>query len=337
MHNKGTYTILQRLVSHTVPERYRRVVRAWLIGGSDREEKEEALHRIWSEAEAGEDISTEEPLKATWEKIKEADRRSARRSFIRRAMRYAAIALLPILSGITVGILTEKEFFMPKMVECYVPYGEQQSVTLPDGSLIKLNSGSLFIYPSRFTSSRRRQVYLSGEGHFSVEKNTKKPFIVRTGDLNIEVLGTKFNIESYPGSDRITTTLEEGAVRVYEHDKPQNALGMIPDDQICYHISEHRFVRSRVESADYSAWAEGELRFINKSLDEIIFTLERRYNVRFLMDMEVKGSDLYTMKFKAHETIDDALFVLGEIIGTISYHKEGQTIRINVKGKEVAP
>ena len=335
MGKSRTYKILQRLVDFAVLKEHRRMVRDWLIDGDDREEKEEALSQIWSEALSEQNFPVEEPLKKTWRKIRQSEPQSPRRLFIKRALRYAAIFLLPVLSGVAVWQLSEKQHFAPEMIECYVPYGEQQTVALPDGSLIRVNSGSLLIYPAKFTTPRR-QVYLSGEANFSVESNPDEPFIVRTGTLNIEALGTKFNVESYPGDGLITTTLEHGSVKIYKQGEPDEAILLKPDEQVCYHANENRFVRSLVEASDYSAWTEGELRFVNKSLDEILFTLERRYNVRFLMDTEVKGSDLYTMKFKAHETIDDALYVLGEIIGTISYHKEGQTVRINVKGKEVA-
>ncbi|MDR1092080.1 MAG: FecR domain-containing protein [Prevotella sp.] len=330
----NTYKILQRLVDFTVPKEHRRTVREWLIDDKDRKEKEEALYQIWSDTLSKQEISIEEPLKNTWEKIGKSERKFNRRLFIKRVLRYVAIILLPIISGVTVWKLSEKSYFVPEMIECYVPNGEQRTLTLPDGSLIHINAGSLLIYPSQFTASKR-QVYLSGEANFFVESNPEKPFIVRTGELNVEALGTKFNIESYPGSGVITTTLEHGSVKIYKEEKPENAILMKPYEQVCFFVNENRFVTNLVESSDYSAWTKGELRFINKSLDVILFTLERKYDVRFLVDTKIKGSDLYTMKFKAHETIDDALYVLSEILGSITYHKEGQTVRINVKSKEV--
>lgn len=297
--------------------------------------EENELYRLWSETTPGPEIPTEEPLRKTWKKIRAAERRQSRRLFMRRALRYAAILLLPLLAGTLAWKAADRKYAVPEMIECYVPNGNQQTVTLPDGSVVRINAGSLLIYPSRFTASGR-QVYLSGEANFSVRSHSGNPFTVRSGALSIEALGTKFNVESYPGSGLITTTLEHGSVKVYLYEKPDEAILMQPDEQVSFYAAGHRFVRSHVESTDYSAWTEGELRFINKSLDEILFTLERRYNVRFLVDTSVKGSDMYTMKFKAHETIDDALYVLGEIIGSVIYHKEGQTVRIKLKRKEVA-
>jgi len=336
MKEKSTYKILRQLVDHTLPKSYRPRVRAWLTTDEDREAKEQALQTIWAESNPAEsEYFLEEPLAKTWEKIKISERALSRRLFIRRISRYAAIFLLPLITGITVWLMSGNQDYDPTMIEYFVPNGDKQTVVLPDGSTIQVNAGSLLAYPSRF-SKKRRQVYLSGEANFSVESNTECPFIVRTGGLNIEVLGTKFNVESYPGSGFIATTLEHGAVKVYKESNPEESILMSPNEQLVYFSHENRFTTSKVDVTDYSAWTHGELRFINKSLDEILFTMEHQYDVRFLVDPRINGADLYTMKFKAHETIEDALFVLGEILGNISYQREGQTIRLNLKSKEVA-
>lgn len=335
MKEKSTYKILQQLVDHTLPKSYRPIVRAWLITDEDREAKEEALYKVWTESNLSEsEYSLEEPLAKTWEKIKTSERTLSRRLFLRKISRYAAVILLPLITGITVWLMSGNQKYDPTMVEYFVPNGDKQTVILPDGSTIQVNAGSLLVYPSRF-SKKQRQVYLSGEANFSVVSNPKSPFIVRTGGLNIEVLGTKFNVESYPGSSYIATTLEHGAVKVYKEGNPKAAILMSPNEQLVYFPYENRFTTSQVDVADYSAWIHGELRFVNKSIDEILFTMEHRYNVRFLIDPRINRVDLYTMKFKAHETIEDALYVLGEILGNISYQRKGQTISLSLKSKEV--
>jgi len=334
MEQNKVYKIIRNLVDFTISKEHRPVLREWLISDRDKEEKEQALQRIWSETSSEPNASLEESLEITWDKIRKSERQSARRLFIRKALRYAAIFILPLLSGLAVWLFSGREKAVPEMIECYVPNGEQRTVVLPDGSRIQVNAGTLLVYPSRFTASKRK-VYLSGEANFLVESNPGQPFIVRTGKLNIEVLGTKFNVESYPGSGFIATTLEEGSVKVYKENAPSESIIMKPNEQVCYLADQDRFITSVVESADYNAWTNGELRFINKSLDNILSTLERKYNVRFLVDTSVTVTDLYTIKFRAHETIEDALYVLGEILGTVSFQREGHTIRLNIVRKEV--
>lgn len=334
MKQKKTYLLLQRMTDFTIPQKHRQKVREWLVSKNETEEKDQALIRIWNDTSIDKDITTEEALEKTWNKIIVSGQGVSRRLFINKVIRIVAILLLPLISGITVWMISDQEPKIPQILECYVPNGEQKDILLPDGSRIRLNSGSLLVYPAKFASDKR-EVFLSGEANFMVEKDVKKPFIVNAGVLDIEVLGTTFNIESYPGSGFIITTLEEGSVKVSKDANSSEAITIIPGEQLIYLINEGRFVKNKVDAADYSAWTKGELRFINRSLDEILFTLERKYDVRFLIDTEIKGSDLFTMKFKPHETVEDALYVLGEIMGTITYKREDQTIRLELKSKEV--
>lgn len=332
MKEDNIYTILRRLTDFTISPKHRQHVREWLIGKDYAEEKDTVLNRIWNDTSAEKDGATEDALTRTWSKIACAEKDISRKLFINKLLRYAAIFLLPIMTGIAVWNISDRTHKNPDMLECYVPNGEQKTIVLPDGSHIQLNAGSLLIYPEKFTSSKR-QIYLYGEGNFTVKKQTT-PFIVKAGVLNIEVLGTKFNVEAYPGSHTITTTLENGCVKVYNNTHATSEITLVPNEQLIYTTDANSFITKTVEASDYSAWMNGELRFINKTLDEILFTLERKYDVRFLVDTEIKGSDLFTMKFKPHETIEDALFVLGEIMGTITYKREGQTIRLKLKRKE---
>ncbi|NDV59690.1 FecR family protein [Bacteroides sp. 519] len=323
--------ILQQLIDHAIPKSYRPIVREWLITNEDREAKEQALQAIWQQTSSQLEDLPEEALKKTLEKIRIADRKQSHKLFMHKLGRYAAILLLPLITGLAVWLLSNNnQEYDPTMIEYFVPNGERQTVVLPDGSSIQVNAGSLLVYPSRF-SKTRRQVYLSGEANFSVEGDPKRPFIVRTDDLHIEVLGTKFNVQAYPGGGFIATTLEHGSVKVYKEGNPNEAILMTPSEQLVYLPHENQFNITKVDVADYSAWVNGELRFVNKSLDDILFTMERRYDVRFLVDPRIKGTDLYTMKFKTHETIDDALYVLEEILGNITHEREGQTIRLQLK------
>lgn len=334
MKENKIYTILRKLTDFTIPKEHRQVVREWLVGKDHAIEKEAVMKHLWNNTSAEKDATTKDAFENTWKKITASEQKISRKLFINKMLRYAAILLLPIISGVVVWTFSSKEHINPDMLECYVPNGERKTVLLPDGSLVQLNAGTLLIYPEKFTASKR-QIYLYGEGNFTIEKQTA-PFIVKAGILNIEVLGTKFNVEAYPGSHFIATTLENGSVKVYKEAHTNHAITLTPNEQLIYAADENRFVINKVDASDYSAWINGELRFINKTLDEILFTLERKYDVKFLVDTEIKGSDLFTMKFKSHETIEDALFVVGEIMETITYKREGQTIRLKLKRKEGA-
>ncbi|MEG2067735.1 MAG: FecR domain-containing protein [Tannerellaceae bacterium] len=333
MEKNRAYRILQRLTDRTLPAKHRGTVLHWLAGESDLPEKEEALRQLWKEMDAEADQSTHLSLLDVHRKIGAKESVAHNLTLRNRLMRYAAILLLPLIVGIAVWKVAERQQTVQEMVECYVPNGKLETVLLPDGTRIQINSGSLLIYPREFRG-KNRTVYLTGEANFSVSKNKNRPFIVRTGPLKVQVLGTQFNIESYPGNGRIVTTLEEGAVKVYKNDMPEKAIEMKPDEQLTYNEKDDTFTSSRVEAHSVSVWTRGELRFVDKSLTEILTAMERRYNVHFRVSPDVHSSDMFTMKFKQHETIEDVMNIFAQLVGNLSYRIEGKDILLFKEGKE---
>lgn len=336
MKQNIAYQILRKFRDGTLPPRHRIDVKRWFISGHEDTDKETAMLEIWNESSSEVDETTLHSLTSVHHKIKKGDKDLSQRFRVNRLLRYAAILTIPLITGVLTFWLSGNYYMNMEMTECYVPNGELRTVVLSDGSQVQINSGTVLIYPEKFRGSKRT-VFLSGEACFSVAKNTKKPFIVRTGPLNVEVLGTRFDIEAYPGSGFITTTLEEGSVKVYREDMPEKSILMKPNEQIVYYAGVDSFATNHVYASDFSIWTQGELRFRNKTLNEILATIERRYNVRFQVDEGIACTDLYTMKFKSHETIEDALHVFSLILENVSYKKEGQTIRLYPKRKEVRP
>lgn len=334
MEKNRAYHILKRLTDHAVPSKYRSVIRDWLTAGTESAEKEAAMRQIWLETQASVDGTTRQSFQQTLKKIQHIEPKSVRISLQRRLLRYAAILILPLLVGTGTWWLAKKQYVEPELIECYVPNGQQQTIQLSDGSNIQVNSGSLLVYPDKF-SDTKRTVYLSGEANFSVAKDTGKPFIVSAGPLKVEVLGTKFNIESYPENQRIITTLENGSVKIYKSDTPEKAIAMQPDEQVVYNGIDQSFSINWVKASDCSAWTKGELRFVNQPLTEILTVMERRYDVQIKLSPEISSTDLFTMKFKQHETVEDAMKIFTRLAGNINYKIEGKEVLLFKERKEV--
>lgn len=336
MEQSKAYRILQHLISKKPSFEHRSLIRRWLIGGENTEEKDSAMQNIWHETEVAADESIYTSLDDTHSKIRQAQKQEYRRRFIKRLTRYAAILMLPLISGLTVWLISDKKQADIELVECYVANGERRTVELPDGSQVQINSGSLFIYPKEFLG-KERTVYLAGEANFSVESNHAKPFIVGTKSLQIQVVGTKFNVESYPENDKTIVTLEHGAVKVYKDKNPGKSILMNPNEQLTYSSDENRFTLSQIDASSFANWTSGELYFSKKTLDQILKTLERHYNVSIQTDPFINYTDHYTMRIRSHETIEDALNVLIQIVDNkrITYKIAGQTIYLLPKGKEV--
>ena len=199
----------------------------------------------------------------------------------------------------------EKETALNQIV---VPYGQRHKVLLNDGTLVYLNAGSRLIYPAKF-SGRNREVYLSGEGFFEVSKNAEVPFIVRTDNIDIKVLGTKFNVSAYADERYISTVLVEGKVNVLQKEKLfVNARVSLDPGQGCfYSIKDKRSVVRDVDVADYVSWKDGMYKFRNTPLRDVAGRIGRHYN----QPVQIQGDELanttFSGKFMLTEDLDEVL------------------------------
>jgi len=336
MKNKA-YHILRQFIQGTIPSKYQEVIKGWLVDKKEGEEKDSAVRQIWDETHATADESTEKSLCITHQKIKAEEKKIRRIQLSKKWLRYAAVFMLPVITGLSVWMLTKNDNPEIEMITCYVPNGEQQVIDLPDGSTAQINSGSIFIYPKKFTQEKR-EVYLVGEANFSVAKNEEKPFIVQIKSLQVEVTGTKFNVESYPENDRITTTLEQGSVIVHEMAHTQQAIRMRPNEQLVYYEKEARFEKRQVDAVSFGVWTQGELYFSNKSMYDIVNTLERHFDIQIQIDPQIITTDLYTMRIRSHETLENALYILTQIAGNnITFQQKQGRVYLFPQRKEVTP
>ncbi len=167
--------------------------------------------------------------------------------------------------------------------EIYVPNGQRFKVKLSDGTWVWLNSGSKLRFPQHFAgNSKSREVFLEGEAFFDVTKNAQKPFIVTAENINIEVLGTRFNLSAYGSDDVIATTLIEGAVNVYETETPKNRTRLAPSYQANFNKSTKSLGKQKVDTRLYTAWMQNKLIINDLTFPEILKKLERTHNVTFI-------------------------------------------------------
>lgn len=327
--------IVRYFFHHEFSEEMVGKVQQRLLQKEDRQEKEEALREVWEEIgfPAVSENSTAqafEQLNGRLGRSNPAERKRRRREkAVPLWMKGVAIYILPLL------MLSFAAYFYREakingvadasLIEYFVPAGKRGMVVLPDSSRVWLNSGSLFIYPSSF-KGEMREVYLSGEGYFEVEKQAERPFVVKSRLLDVEVTGTCFDLAAYPESERITTTLEQGAVRVRLKDTEEKMYGLTPDEQLTYNVHTGRVEVKHVVSADYSDWREGGLFFDNHSLKEIISILERTYGIRVHLKTSVYNGNRLTIHFNKNESIENVLMLLKELIPGMNYQITGKDI-----------
>ena len=193
--------------------------------------------------------------------------------------------MLPIVILIGIHMYTETNLKKETWVEIKAPAWTRAQFSLPDGTTGWLNSNSSVKYNGNFNTDR--QVTLTGEAFFDVFKDKKRPFIVNTTEINVKVLGTRFNIASYENENNVEVVLEEGKL-VFNDKEMNKSYTMKPNDLVVYDKTLRNFSTKVVQPQKYLSWTEGKLEFRNDPLDVIARRLERWYNI----DVEINGKYL---------------------------------------------
>lgn len=202
-----------------------------------------------------------------------------------------------------------------------VPRGGEYELLLSDGTRVWLNSESRLTYPVRFTGEMR-EVRMEGEICFDVARKEQQPFVVKTADLVVKVLGTLFNMEAYPDDTRVTTTLVKGKVEVVAGDKTQV---LQPDQQLS--VEAGRFTLKQVVAEDYIGWTSGLFHFTEASLEEIMTKLARWYDVEFFFVSPDLKNAHFSLDIQRYENIATILSKI-EKTGRASFRVNGKTVII---------
>ncbi|MFV0590567.1 MAG: FecR family protein [Draconibacterium sp.] len=238
------------------------------------------MKSFWKkEIEATEASSKQNP--ALFSRIKEVISIEQQRAVQRKmriyvwGLRVAAVLLIALIAGnIYTYIDKQNKHLVQQIQSVTTPYGARTQFSLPDGSIVWLNSGSTLSYPMQFDD--RRPVKLEGEAFFEVVKGDS-PFIVSTGYGNVAVKGTSFNVKAYSDDNVFETTLVEGSVKLTD----KNALNEVtlkPGELGTK--NNYGFTVEHVETAYYTSWKEGKLLFNREPFPSFIKKLERWYNVK---------------------------------------------------------
>jgi len=235
----------------------------------------------------------------------------------------AAILLFGLFIGSTITYFSSFNKSRSEQLVFETPRGEKSFVKLPDGTEVWLNAKSRLIYNS--FSSNRRQVELKGEAFFKVARNENAPFVVKTNECEVEVLGTTFNVMAYDDFGFKEITLLNGKIDVHMKDaeqvlKPGQAL-ILKDHT--YHVDE-------VRSADASGWVDNKFNFRNIPISELMKRLENWYDVDITLENNTGREVNFTGTFKNEETIWQVLDAI-KVYTPIAYKKTNlRQIKISV-------
>ena len=204
------------------------------------------------------------------------------------------------------------------------PLGGEYSLTLSDGTKVWLNAMSELRYPVAFGGDTR-EVELRGEAYFDVTEDENKPFVVRTDEFSVRVLGTSFNISAYADSPLALTTLCSGHVRLTDCMNPGNERDLLPGEQLLFHRESRKMEIRNVDTDVFVSWREGFFQFDNHTVEEVFMILQRWYNVQvFYANAEVR-QELFTGKLPR---FDDMMIIIDLI-------KRVSDLEITVDGKVI--
>lgn len=314
-----------------------RKVEQWFFEHGKSPEAGRLLYCIWEELEP--ESAAKEEVRQAFEEFRNRltgvqqkphlpNRPAAKVKWVTWMQRVAAILLLPVILFTIYQYMQVKEEKSVMWVEKSVAYGRTDSIALPDGTLVWMNAGSKIIYPEKFTA-RNRQVFFTGEAYFTVMHNRRKPFVVQSNEINVQVLGTEFNLKSYSEDKIIEVSLLEGSVSFHGNMARNENISYVmePGEQVFYDREKISLWKNRFATRQYSSWKEGKLSFRDVSLGNIARQLERNFDLKIIIKTDSLKDIRYYMDFVNNETPDQILEALSTR-GQMNVKRTGQFVEI---------
>ena len=242
----------------------------------------------------------------------------------------ALLVLIPVSykAGMDAG---EDRIASIEWVEVNVPSGQKQTVTLSDGTVLHLNSGSRLTYPAEF-SGNSRTIFMDGEAYLDVAKDPDHPFIIKSQNVDVTVLGTSFNFRNFAQERMAELLLMEGSVEACVS-IPDNTrtVRLRPGDKMRYNRVDGKMDIERFAPASYKAfYRDNSLHFFDMEMADIAKELSRRFNCDIVVVDEELASRRYFSIFTNNETLDQILSVMSSD-GKMRVRRSGKTIYLQSK------
>lgn len=227
--------------------------------------------------------------------------------------------------------LTEVYTDAQSSYEIKVPAGSRTNIVLPDGTEVALNSGTVLRYGRGF-GIRERNVTLDGEGYFRVAKNKEIPFYVNANDVQVQVVGTVFNVCAYNDDNYVMVSLLEGRVDLSASSGV--VMKLFPNEQVFYDKATGQMKKMETNTSKSFDWLDGGLTFDNVPFADIAHRLERKFQVKIRIESERLKVEHFSGCFNSNQNINDILREIN-VEKQYTWKVSGDTIFIKDKREEV--
>lgn len=304
------YEIIARKLSGTVSSGETQTLDNWIAENRQNKLEYEDITMLWNQS--GEFVLPNRPDQTA--ALNRVHQKAAIRTSktIRLQLFYQAAAVL-VLAVLLAGTYTYFFSFNQKQSayyeEVFAAAGTRTHVDLPDGSKAYLNSGSSIRFSNQMAKSKQRRIDLTGEAYFDVAKDPSHPFIVKAGTLEVQALGTEFNVDAYEPTESINVVLLEGKVAISNVNQKhsETLMTLTPNEMARYQVKQNSISKETIDELEkYVGWIEGKMVFVDDPIRDVMRKLENCYNV----DIQLEDRQLEDYRFTGtfiNESVEEIL------------------------------
>jgi transmembrane sensor len=303
--------------------KFRKKLKRYLKGHSN--ETENALIDAWYKSYA-----------ANEEELSESDEQRIGQSIhnaVKAAIVKPSIIQLPVfriaatlLVAISIALFVRYYGGKKEVVEFYTAQtgtNDIKKITLPDSSVIWLNAGGRIQIPVAFNGHLREVKLIEGEAFFDIKRDWHHPFIVHTAELNVQVLGTSFNINAYKSLKNIKVSVATGKVGVTQGN--HTIAMLLPDQQLIYNKSSAKYYQQFVNSSQSQSWKDGDTYLTQVNFEELALAVKNIYGLSLKSGSKKVNDYLFSLRIQHNLPADHILTMIGQIHNT-HFRKEGNVV-----------
>jgi len=332
LEEKESYLLITRYLSNQTTTEENEFLADWIAKSVENEQIFEDIKIVWKASKPSENLPVTDALLKLKVKIREDETNKIVKLPVTRKWYFVAASIVSfiVISGIFYKYNYTKPAVSKYIVQTTIA-GQKQTVILEDGTKVILAPQSSLKYPEKFGMDKRF-VELQGEAYFEVSKNPNKPFMVSTSKLNIQVLGTHFNVNSYKSQNSSTVSLLEGKVKIsLTGDDPEEYI-LKPGQELSVNHLNNQIYQHPLDSNSVVGWITNTMVFKNIKLIDAAKKIELIYGIRVVF------ADQATSDVRLYATFkDDSLTKVLETIkaaGNIDYNIENNKVYMTIKRQD---